>query len=235
MMTKLNDYLEQHWATLAPSRAKETASYMLFGNGKQLRPQLVYAYGSFCGLTSAQCHPIAAAIECIHTYSLIHDDLPAMDNDDWRRGRPTAHRQFDEASAILAGDLLQAFAFQLISTYPDLVTSFSHAATALVAGQSWDIQGTHAIKDIHEAKTGVLFAMCCALPAQLSQRSVDPAYDFGQKIGVWYQMIDDFKDREPNAPSSDDLEKHYTSLMQLAGHPSLIQLIETLHEQYTIH
>ena len=234
-MTSLNNFLVQHWTHIPPSRAKKTAEYMLFGDGKHLRPQLVYAFGLTCGLTSEDCHPIAAAIEALHTYSLIHDDLPAMDDDDFRRGKPSAHRQFDEASAILAGDLLQSFSFQLISQYPKLVSAFAQGAGAIVTGQSWDIQGDQTLSSIHEAKTGVLFELCCTLPAQLSHHAIAPAKHIGQSIGIWYQMIDDYHDDEPYKPTLSELDQHYQNLLQYATHPALISFIQQLQTHYVTH
>src|SRR5687767_4578554 len=99
-----------------PHRLLDAMRYSVLGGGKRVRPLLVYASGELIGAAEGALDPLAAAVELIHAYSLVHDDLPAMDDDDLRRGRPTTHRQFDEATAILAGDALQALAFEVLCT-----------------------------------------------------------------------------------------------------------------------
>lgn len=229
-MKRLNNCLSQAFVNIPPSRAKLAAEYLLFGPGKKLRPQLVYAYGQACGLQPHDLDPLAAGIECIHTYSLIHDDLPAMDDDDFRRDQPSCHRQFDEASAILAGDLLQALAFRFIAKYPHLVTPFADGCIALVSGQSWDVQNDQTLADIHEAKTGALFQLCCELPARLAQAPINRAITFGRQLGVWYQMLDDAQD-EPNSDITQEaIETEYQNLLSLATHPELTHLLKWIYD-----
>jgi geranylgeranyl pyrophosphate synthase len=113
-----------------PSRLREAMQYSVLGEGKRVRPLLAYAAGELCGVAESHCDRIAAAVELVHAYSLVHDDLPAMDDDDLRRGRPTTHRAFDEATAILAGDALQALAFEILCD--DSALSANPAAQARV-------------------------------------------------------------------------------------------------------
>src|SRR5687768_6799919 len=157
-------------ATSPPEKLHEAIRWSLFGGGKHLRPALVFAFGRAFGATDAPLVRTAAAVEMIHTYSLIHDDLPSMDDDDLRRGRQTCHRKFGEATAILAGDALQALAFQVIAeddglpaeTRVELTSRLARAAARMVTGQQLDLdaEGQEAsidlIETIHRNKTGAL-------------------------------------------------------------------------------
>ena len=117
-----------------PERLLESMRYSVLGGGKRVRPLLVYASGELAGAAEDALDALAAAVELIHAYSLVHDDLPAMDNDDLRRGRPTTHKQFDEATAILAGDGLQALAFEILATDPALDVAPRNARSRSSAG-----------------------------------------------------------------------------------------------------
>ena len=134
----------------APNRLKEAILYSTLNGGKRLRALLTLASGELCGADRETLYPIAGAIECIHAYSLIHDDLPAMDDDDFRRGKPTCHKAFDEATAILAGDALLTLSFELLSQVPNLsaekkleiiqLYSFSAGTQGMVGGQFIDLE-----------------------------------------------------------------------------------------------
>lgn len=186
--------------------------YSLMAGGKRIRPALMLESFAACG-GRGDILPAALSIECMHTYSLIHDDLPSMDNDDLRRGQPTCHRRFDEATAILAADALQALSFELLASQPveadirlDLIQRLAVAvgAAGMVGGQVLDIQaesGTVAdIKDverIHSLKTGALLRYSCeagALLAGADARLVDACSRYGAAVGLLFQITDDMLD-----------------------------------------
>lgn len=196
----------------------ESMRYSLFVGGKRIRPILCLAAGRAVNNSPAieeQLLPAACALECIHTYSLIHDDLPAMDDDDLRRGQPTCHKKFGEAQAILAGDGLLTYAFSLLSNPklpgPDpaarlqLIATLSHAAGSqgMVGGQYLDIISEEQeipfeqLKRIHRSKTGALITAAVrmgALTAQADQPQLDALTRYGDAIGLAFQIVDDLLD-----------------------------------------
>jgi geranylgeranyl pyrophosphate synthase len=195
----------------APQKLRDAMRWSLFAGGKRFRPALLFATGRAFGAADAELLRTAAAVEMIHTYSLIHDDLPAMDNDDLRRGRPTCHKRFGEATAILAGDALQALAFQTIAedsglsaaVRGELVSGLGRAAAAMVAGQHLDLEAegrTVAVEEleaIHRSKTGALITFAVDGGARIGNASPDERRmmdDFAVKIGLLYQITDDILD-----------------------------------------
>jgi len=217
--------------------------HSLMAGGKRLRPILSLASAEICSENfSMLALPACCAIEMIHTYSLIHDDLPAMDNDDLRRGLPTCHKQFSEATAILAGDALLTHAFQIISqpkivfeTYPDvevrmqLVSKISQAAgiMGMIEGQMLDMQPqifesgdclTH-LKNMHSLKTGKMITVSIesgAISVGADPADIEHLIDFGDKIGLAFQVVDDIlnvegdPDRMGKSKGSDILNKKIT-------------------------
>ena len=204
-----------------PTRLREAITYSLLAPGKRLRPQLVVLATQACGGSVADALPAAAAVEMIHAYSLVHDDLPAMDDDDLRRGRPTCHKQFDEATAILVGDALQARAFEVLATeiFPAeraarCCAELAHAAgaTALVGGQaddlesqffkpSNDMQAVERLELIHRRKTGALFRVSLrlgAIVAGASRQQLEALDTYGQHLGLAFQVVDDLLDVSGN-------------------------------------
>ena len=194
-----------------PSRLYQAIRWSLFGEGKRFRPALVIAVGRVFGAADTKLLRTSAGIEMIHTYSLIHDDLPAMDNDDLRRGRATAHRKFDEATAILAGDGLQAMAFEAIagdgSLSEDLrlklVSELSIAAGQMVAGQQLDLEAegksvdVSVIEHIHKGKTGALIGFAVragGIIAGCDEKELSVLDRFGDKLGLLFQITDDILD-----------------------------------------
>ncbi|WFS63250.1 polyprenyl synthetase family protein [Pseudodesulfovibrio thermohalotolerans] len=200
-----------------PARLLESMEYSLLAGGKRLRPVLVLAWNGLLGGETDKAMPFAASLECIHTYSLIHDDLPAMDDDDLRRGRPSNHKQFDEATAILAGDGLLTEAFGLMSAASifkglpaDRVLRAIHVvagaagAGGMVGGQAVDMEFTgrtgvplEELKTMHAMKTGALITASCECGAILSgadEADIDNARRFGRNIGVAFQIVDDILD-----------------------------------------
>jgi geranylgeranyl diphosphate synthase, type II len=200
-----------------PAKLAEAIRYALLGPGKRLRPQLVLMATEACGGPIEAAMPAACAIEMVHAYSLVHDDLPAMDDDDLRRGRPTCHKQFGEAVAILVGDALLAKAFEILASRlePPAVAAkccaiLSKAAgpAALVGGQAADLESEHSaghsaeadlerLEAIHSRKTGALFIAAMELGgvvAQASPAQLAALAWYGQNIGLAFQITDDLLD-----------------------------------------
>lgn len=190
---------------------EEAMAYSVNAGGKRLRPQLVLAAAEYMGIDRERVQDAAVAVEYLHTYSLIHDDLPAMDNDDMRRGRPTSHKVFGEALAILAGDALLTEAFVLMSRLnaagfsPAGVVRATHQLAraagrqGLVRGQVQDLAGENrdlsveSLSEIHRNKTAVLFEACLSIPALLAEddRGAQVLSSFGRHFGLAFQMVDD--------------------------------------------
>jgi len=198
-------------ATRPPARLHEAMRYSVFGGGKRLRPGLAILACEALGGARAAVLPGACALEMIHTYSLIHDDLPSMDDDDFRRGRPSCHRAFDEATAILAGDALQAEAFGTIARHvrrPALAAALAAelaeaaGASGMVGGQVLDIAGSSksdeaALERIHRMKTAAMFraaARMGALSAGAPPAKVKSLGVFGERLGLAFQIVDDILD-----------------------------------------
>jgi len=191
-----------------PDTLRAAMRHSMFAGGKRLRPILLLAACEACGGDTEQALPAACAVECIHTYSLIHDDLPCMDDDDFRRGHPTCHKVYGEAIAVLAGDALQAFAFELLSYSPDgleLVFELARAAgfRFLIAGQVRDLEAEgkqvsfEELRTIHEGKTAALLTCCFRLGALIAGASAEKLAaltSFGHALGLAFQVIDDILD-----------------------------------------
>lgn len=205
----------------APATISRAVRYSLFAGGKRLRPVLVLASAEAAGGTPDEALPAAAAVEMIHTYSLIHDDLPAMDDDSLRRGQPTSHVVFGEAVAILAGDALQAYAFQVLAAPPQpcavslerrlgAVALLAEAAGArgMVGGQVADLESearpvnAGELEFIHRHKTGALIRAATemgAVMAGASEAEQERLARFGEEIGLAFQIVDDILDVEGSA------------------------------------
>jgi geranylgeranyl diphosphate synthase type II len=200
-------------AEFATAGLEEAMRYSLLAGGKRIRPVLALATAEALGLTRDSMLPLAAAIELIHTYSLIHDDLPAMDDDDMRRGRPTCHRAFGENVAILAGDGLYAEAFRLALTEQEgdracLLAAVSELAAAtgvngMVGGQYLDVAGTApdgaaGLRRLHELKTGRLIRASVECVLLLDGRgetdTIGFFHNFASELGVLFQIVDDILD-----------------------------------------
>ncbi|NTS77666.1 (2E,6E)-farnesyl diphosphate synthase [Catenovulum sp. SM1970] len=254
LKTKLAEFQQRTESELANSLANIEApqadrlfkamEYSLMNGGKRVRPFLIYATGEMLGIDLNQLDPIACAIEMIHSYSLVHDDLPAMDDDNLRRGKPTCHIEFDDAEAILAGDALQSLAFEQIAdakVSSDIkvawLKNLSSAAglKGMCGGQSLDLAAEHqhvdlnSLETIHKLKTGALLQSSIAL-AYLAKPDIAVEHakaldDFAYNIGLAFQVQDDILDitsttEELGKPQGSDqkLEKStYPALLGLQG------------------
>jgi geranylgeranyl diphosphate synthase type II len=198
LLALVESYLAQpgHWQSGANGLGA-TIRYPVGGGGKRLRPVLCLAVGEAVGLDAERLLPAAAALELIHTFSLVHDDLPALDDDDERRGRPSAHVQFGEGVAILAGDALLTKAFALASGYEESAPAavLASATSAMIEGQYLDITGADVdVLELHRLKTGALFSASVELPLAMAGVESDAWRDFADAFGRLFQLADDLYD-----------------------------------------
>jgi geranylgeranyl diphosphate synthase type II len=196
-----------------PATIHKAMRYSLFAGGKRLRPILCLAAAEACGGEINPALPLACAVECIHTYSLIHDDLPSMDNDDLRRGRPTCHKVFGEGIAVLAGDALLTIGFEIAATVrlprryalSEVLREIAFAAGSrkLIAGQVADLEAEGRrlnraqLRYIHENKTAALLTASVRLGAMMANataKQLAAITDFGRALGLAFQVIDDILD-----------------------------------------
>ena len=253
----IEDFLQQalpHQPSLAP-HLLDAMRYVIDGQGKRIRPALVVATATSLGADRDIALAPAAAIEFLHSYSLVHDDLPAMDDDALRRGRPTCHLAFDEATAILVGDALQALAFELITSAPKLNDASRLHMTSLLAdaagwrnmvgGQALDIKATgnnnldiQTLSNLHEAKTGALFRTSvqfgCIAAGHRDDDSFSSLSRFGERIGLAYQITDDILDV---IGKTDVLGKSAgaDTRQEKTTYPALIGLDESRHTVADLH
>jgi len=207
--------------TTRPRRLHAAQRYSVLGPGKRIRPALVYATAETLGVPPSQVDASACAVELIHAYSLVHDDLPAMDDDDLRRGRPTCHRAFDEATAILAGDSLQVLAFKILASHPgapvdaalrvrliDILAEASGTA-GMAGGQALDLAAEgrvisiEEVERIHSLKTAALIRASVVMAATsapgLDAARLGALAEFGNAVGLAFQVQDDILDVEGDA------------------------------------
>jgi len=207
----LDGYLPK--ATVKPATIHRAMRYSLFAGGKRLRPILCLAAAEACGGKIDAAMPLACALECIHTYSLVHDDLPSMDNDDLRRGRPTCHKVFGDGIAVLAGDALLTIAFEITADTQrsrrydlrEMLREISVAASSqkLIAGQVADLEAEGKqinraqLRFIHENKTAALITTSVrlgAMSANATEQQLNAITEFGRALGLAFQVIDDILD-----------------------------------------
>ncbi len=225
-----------------PARLCESMQYSLLAGGKRLRPVLCLTVARLFGADTKVIMPFAAAIECIHTYSLIHDDLPAMDNDDLRRGKPSNHKKFDDATAILAGDALLTDAFDFMASLEHVpaahvlkaVRTMARAAgsSGMVGGQALDMEytGRHDItlellRTMHAMKTGALLQGACVAGAELAGAGagdIEKIARYGAAIGSAFQIVDDILDEigdegQLGKPVGSDAEQGKVTYPSLLG------------------
>ncbi|MFD0965333.1 (2E,6E)-farnesyl diphosphate synthase [Seminibacterium arietis] len=259
LQQRINLFLENRFVAINtdPSPLNEAMKYGVLLGGKRIRPFLVYVTGRMLGASMEQLDYAAAAIESIHAYSLIHDDLPAMDNDNLRRGKPTCHIAFDESTAILAGDALQSFAFELLTEIPELsnqqkislikTLAIAAGVKGMCLGQSLDLISEQkqisllALETIHRNKTGAL--LCAALKLgflcsphfedQLLAKSLE---NYCAAIGLAFQIQDDILDIEGDSsvigkPVGSDLATDKSTYPKLLGLQGAKQKAKKLYLQ----
>ncbi len=240
-----------------PQRLNQAMRYSTLSGGKRFRALLVYAAGLSVDAPLARLDAVAAAVECIHAYSLIHDDLPAMDDDDLRRGLATNHIEFDEPTAILAGDALQTIAFELVTSASSELTDAqarsicfklaqSSGQIGMVGGQMLDIQATdkqlgrEALENIHRRKTGALInasVICGALCSEsASQAQLHELNNYANNLGLAFQVVDDILDIESSTeelgkPSGSDIEKGKSTYPALIGLQESKKLATNLYKE----
>jgi geranylgeranyl diphosphate synthase type II len=264
LIHEYQDRVEQaleHWlplATIPPGTLHEAMRYSALGGGKRVRPLLAYATGAALDVPLAQLDGPACAVEIIHAYSLVHDDLPAMDNDELRRGKPTCHIAFDEATAILAGDALQALAFYVLAHDPAMVDdaalrlqmvdmlAYSSGSHGMAGGQAIDLESVGKtlnlaeLENMHIHKTGALIRASVRL-ATLSHRGLDPALTerldhFAKCIGLAFQIHDDILDVESDTetlgkPQGADMERNKPTYPAIVGLAESRNMAKALHQE----
>ena len=247
----MNKILEQYTSYIEDSSVKEAMLYSLLLGGKRIRPRLLFDVLKGYGKNEEEGYPFAVALEMIHTYSLIHDDLPAMDNDDYRRGNLTCHKKFNEATAILAGDALLTEAFNIASnsTVSDdkkvkciNVLASKAGASGMVLGQILDmeeIEGITNIDDllnIHRHKTGCLLEAPLMMASILASREEDKATweKIGEYLGIAFQAQDDILDvtesEETLGKSASDITNNKVSVVSLLGIDEATRLMNKYYE-----
>jgi farnesyl diphosphate synthase len=242
--------------TAVPQRLHAAQRYSVLGAGKRIRPALVYATAETLGLPLVHVDAAACAVELIHAYSLVHDDLPAMDDDDLRRGRPTCHKAFDEATAILAGDSLQVLAFRILASHPGLpddplvrvrlidVLADASGTAGMAGGQALDLAAEgrrltlEEVEQVHALKTGALIRAAVLMAAHCSPRLDAAALrslgDFGGLLGLAFQIQDDILDIEGDAaligkPVGSDEARAMPTYPAVAGLPAAHARVRELH------
>lgn len=207
-------------ADIAPARLHEAMRYAVMGGGKRVRSLLAHAAGELCGANPAKVDMAAAAVELIHAYSLVHDDMPCMDDDDLRRGKPSCHKQYDDATALLVGDALQTLAFQTLAT-PGLcmdtsrqlemvnLLAIASGSRGMAGGQAIDLASVGKALDqteleyMHIHKTGALIRAAALLGAhcapELDQEQLHAIDHYAQAIGLAFQVVDDILDAEADS------------------------------------
>ena len=243
--------LEQLLSESASPRLLSAMRYAALGAGKRLRPFLVVESARLFNVPAASALRVGAALECVHCYSLVHDDLPAMDDDDLRRGKPTAHKKFDEATAILAGDSLLTLAFEILAqneTHADasvrsaLVLELAQASgmNGMAGGQMLDIeaeagatQTLDSIIRIQAHKTGALFRFACQAGAIMADANPTPLRRYADDIGLAFQIADDLLDLEssPEAlgkATQKDLQRGKATIASLMGRKAAAEKAESL-------
>ena len=252
-MQRFEAYLEALQTSYRPSRTRDAMFYSLLAGGKRVRPRLLLALLKGYGKEESLGYPCAAAIEMIHTYSLIHDDLPAMDDDDLRRGRPTCHIVFDEATAILAGDALLSEAFGIVmksecsaeirGRLVELLSAYA-GVDGMILGQTLDIAAERqpvsdieALEEIHRHKTGKLLTLPLLCAAWLGDhpQDIEALQQIGERIGLSFQIQDDILDvtrsRQELGKSTSDEKNHKSTYVSLLGIESSQALADRYYEE----
>ncbi len=241
---------------IEPKNLHAAIRWSLFAGGKRFRPALVLAVGKTFGAAKEKLLRTAAVVEMIHTYSLIHDDLPAMDNDDLRRGRETCHRKFGEATAILAGDVLQTLAFQAVAEDEnlslairvELISEIAKAAgtpTGMVAGQQLDLEAEGRkisianLEKIHQCKTGAMISVAArsgAIIAEAKETEIETISNYAANVGLLFQITDDLLDATQTTEvlgktAGKDARAQKATYVSLYGLENARRLAENIHAE----
>ena len=270
-MNQLKEFLQEHqscvetvldaWlpaAEIQPEHLHEAMRYAVLSEGKRIRPVLVYAAGKVFGVKRNALDAPACAVEMIHAYSLIHDDLPAMDDDDLRRGRPTCHKAYDEATAILAGDSLQALAFHVLAHDSNMIIDAEQkiqminilanasGSRGMAGGQAIDLDSVGKalniaeLENMHIHKTGALIRASVELGAlsqpRVDEESFDKVSHYAKCIGLAFQVQDDILDIESDTetlgkPQGSDMERNKPTYPNLLGLDGAKDVAKQLHEE----
>ncbi len=251
-MMRIESVLEDKIKSFKDSKVRDAMEYSLMAGGKRIRPNLLYTLVKGYGLDETIADEFACALEMIHTYSLIHDDLPAMDNDDLRRGRPTCHKQFDEATAILAGDGLLTSAFSVASSSTldsekvvkcIQVLSEMAGSNGMILGQILDMNEEEQsnweyVKEVHRYKTGCLLSaplMIGAILADQPKKIIEQWHSIGISLGLAFQIQDDILDVELTSEefgkSNSDAKNDKKTSVTLLGKEKSIEIMNQLYQQ----
>ncbi len=242
-------------ASISPMRLHEAMRYSTLGGGKRVRALLAYAAGEFCDAELEKIDIPAAAVEIIHAFSLVHDDLPCMDDDDLRRGKPTTHKQYGNAMALLVGDALQSLAFQLISQDKLLnnatqklqmlhILALASGSRGMAGGQAIDIESIgipltrEELEQMHIHKTGALIRAAALLGAysadEINEEKVKAIDHFAKAIGLAFQVVDDILDAEADTQTlgktaGKDAKNNKSTYVTILGLSAAKQLASELH------
>jgi farnesyl diphosphate synthase len=243
--------------TETPITLHQAMRYAVLGGGKRVRALLTYAAGEFCGATLAHIDLSAAAVELIHAFSLVHDDMPCMDDDDLRRGKPSTHKQFGDATALLAGDALQSLAFELIASNQLSIEAtqkvnilhclaFATGSRGMAGGQSIDLESTGIklsqpqLAHMHALKTGALMRAAAMMGAYTAPNADTQKYQavdtFAKAIGLAFQVVDDILDAEADTATlgktaGKDAEQDKSTYVTLLGLDTAKSLAQSLYQQ----
>ena len=257
--SRMHNYLPP--ITPGCTRLKEAMHYAVTNGGKRVRPILTYATGEALGADLDRLDPPACAVEMMHAYSLVHDDLPAMDDDDLRRGKPTCHKQFDEATAILAGDALQALSFSVLATQSDAlpescridmirILGDASGASGMAEGQAIDLESVgrslslEELENMHRHKTGALIRASVQMGAlaagETSGKTLDALDGYAASIGLGFQIVDDILDvisdtETLGKPQGSDIEMNKPTYPALLGLKGARSHARDTHEQALAH
>ncbi len=251
----------EHWLPgehIQPTHLHQAMRYAVLGDGKRIRPVLVYATGAALGVDPGTLDAPACAVELIHAYSLIHDDLPAMDDDDLRRGRPTCHKAYDEATAILAGDAIQALAFHILASDPgcrvpaqtrlEMIDTLAEASGSrgMAGGQALDLDAVGRelniaeLENMHIHKTGALIRASVRMGAlckpDIDARTLECLDHYAKCIGLAFQVRDDILDIEGETevigkPQGSDIARDKPTYPNLLGMDGARETAAELHRQ----
>lgn len=243
-------------ASIAPHRLHEAMRYAAMGGGKRVRALLAHAAGEFCGATDTSTEMAAAAVELIHAYSLVHDDMPCMDDDDLRRGKPSCHRHYDDATALLVGDALQSLAFQALSSpglYSDPqcqlemvhLLGLASGSRGMAGGQAIDLESVGKnlnqaeLEYMHIQKTGALIRAAALLGAncapQTDMQKIKAVDTYSQFIGLAFQVVDDILDAEADTTTlgktaGKDADANKPTYVTILGLARAKELARELHD-----